>query len=193
VLLPLAVLGLLGAGFGAYAVGQGPAPYEPQPVGSGPTPTGAGDTGAGDTGAADTGAAETTPAPEPEPEPEPLPAPLPEEPLEPELEDEISPTMAALEEELEEQRAVVVAFYMPSAGLDGTVLREARAGASLARAGFISVNVAREGQVSELATEYAVIEAPAVLVFLRGPRVAKRFDRYVDRETVAQAVANSLR
>jgi hypothetical protein len=191
VLLPLAVLGLLGAGFGAYAVGQGPAPYESQPVGSGPTPTGAGDTGAGDTGAADTGAAETTPAPEPEPEP--LPAPLPEEPLEPELEDEISPTMAALEEELEEQRAVVVAFYMPSAGLDGNVLREARAGASLARAGFISVNVAREGQVSELATEYAVIEAPAVLVFVRGPRVAKRFDRYVDRETVAQAVANSLR
>jgi len=61
VLLPVAVLGLLGAGFGAFAMG-GPAAPESIPVN--PTSSGAVDTGATDTGATDTGA---TPAPAPPP------------------------------------------------------------------------------------------------------------------------------
>ncbi len=61
VLLPVAVLGLLGAGFGAFAMG-GPAAPESIPVN--PTSSGAMDTGAVDTGATDTG-----PAPVPAPPP----------------------------------------------------------------------------------------------------------------------------
>jgi hypothetical protein len=61
VLVPVAVLGLLGAGFGAFAMG-GPAAPESIPVN--PTSSGAMDTGAVDTGATDTG-----PAPAPAPPP----------------------------------------------------------------------------------------------------------------------------
>ena len=63
VLVPVAVLGLLGAGFGAFAMG-GPAAPESIPVK--PTSSGAMDTGAVDTGATDTGPA---PAPTPPPPP----------------------------------------------------------------------------------------------------------------------------
>ena len=52
VLLPVAVLGLLGAGFGAFAMG-GPDVPESLPV-THPTSSGAVDTGAADTGAVDT-------------------------------------------------------------------------------------------------------------------------------------------
>jgi hypothetical protein len=57
------------------------------------------------------------------------------------------------------------------------------------------VNVKANGQVSELAARYDVLEAPAVLVFVRGrsPKLAARFDRFADRETIAQAVDNALR
>jgi hypothetical protein len=66
VLLPVAVLGLLGAGFGAFAMG-GPAAPESIPVN--PTGSGAVDTGAVDTGAVDTGATDTGPASAPAPPP----------------------------------------------------------------------------------------------------------------------------
>ena len=58
VLVPVAVLGLLGAGFGAFAMG-GPAAPESIPVH--PTSSVAVDTGATDTGATDTGATDTAP------------------------------------------------------------------------------------------------------------------------------------
>lgn len=65
VLVPVAVLGLLGAGFGAFAMG-GPAGPESIPVPRA-TSSGAVDTGATDTGAADTGATDTAPPPAPPP------------------------------------------------------------------------------------------------------------------------------
>jgi hypothetical protein len=53
----VAVLGLLGAGFGAFAMGG---PAAPQSIPVHPTSSGAADTGATDTGAVDTGPAPTT-------------------------------------------------------------------------------------------------------------------------------------
>jgi hypothetical protein len=64
VLVPVAVLGLLGAGFGAFAMG-GPATPESIPVRA--TSSGAVDTGATDTGAVDTTPTTTAPAPPPPP------------------------------------------------------------------------------------------------------------------------------
>ena len=64
VLVPVAVLGLLGAGFGAFAMG-GPAMPESIPVQH--TSSGAVDTGATDTGAAHTTPTTTAPAPPPPP------------------------------------------------------------------------------------------------------------------------------
>jgi hypothetical protein len=58
VLVPVAVLGLLGAGFGAFAMGG---PSEPESIPVQPATTAAVDTGATDTGATDTGSAPSPP------------------------------------------------------------------------------------------------------------------------------------
>lgn len=100
---------------------------------------------------------------------------------------------AGLEWALVEDRALVVLFYTPASGLDGTTVLEARSAALDVDAGFLAVNVKDNGEVSDLAEEYEVVGAPVVLVFVRGPKLAARFDRFADRETIAQAVENALR
>ena len=182
VIIPVAVLGLLGAGFGAFAMG-GPATPDtlplPQATSSGAVDTGAVDTGAVDTAAVDTGAVETTPAPtttEPAPTPAP-PKPKPE------------PT-TPLEQEQAQHKIVVLVFHAPGADLDAAAVREARAGATATDAGFLAVDVTKDSSVADLAVEYEVVEAPTVLVLV-GDNVRQRFDSIVDRETVAQAVTNA--
>lgn len=162
VLLPVAVLGLLGAGFGAFAMGQ-PAGSEPLPL----PPTGSGAT---DTGAAETAPATTEAAPPP-PEPK----------------------KTRLEQALAQDPVVVVVFHTPGADLDATAVREARAGAATAGAGFLAVDVSREGAVAGLALEYEILAAPTVLVIARRGGVRFAFEGYVDRETVAQAATNAHR
>lgn len=102
-------------------------------------------------------------------------------------------SQAALKRELLEHAAVVVVFYTPEAGLDGATVLEARSAALGVDAGFLAVDAGKEKQVSKLAQAYEVTEAPAVLVFVPGPKVAARFDRFADRETIAQAVQNAAR
>ena len=105
------------------------------------------------------------------------------------------PPAVTLEWALYFERAAVVLFYTPESGLDGTTVLEARSAALDTGAAFLPVNVKVNGQVSTLAERYDVLEAPAILVFVRGstPRLIARFDRFADRETVAQAVENALR
>jgi hypothetical protein len=183
VLLPVAVLGLLGAGFGAFAMG-GPAAPESIPVPR-PTSSAAADTGATDTGATDTGASDaappTTTAPAPAPPPTTEAAP-PTEPAE---------EQSALARKLKESSVVVVVFHTPGADLDAAAVREARAGANQAGAGYLAVDVTKEGEVAALAAEYDVLGAPTVLVVVRGGEVKSRFDGIVDRTIVAQAATNA--
>jgi hypothetical protein len=164
VLLPVALLGLLGAGFGAYATGR-PASAEPLP----PAPP-----------------ATTTQAAKPD-----KPA-KKSKPAAKKARPSAAPERSALEQALRRDRAVVVVFYTPRSAVDSAAIREARAGALALDAGFLSVNVKRSREVEKLAAEYGVVHAPGVLVFVRGPKVASQFG-YADRGTVAQAVANALR
>lgn len=157
-LAPVAVLGLLGVGYGAFAYGQ--APEEPPPLPATTTQPAAG------------------------------PAPTPTKPVKkPAVK---KPRLSPLARALRSSRVVVVVFYAPQSSVDSKAVREARAGALNAGAGFLSVNVSKEAEVAALAQQYAVREAPAVLVFVRGPRVVSRFG-FVDRATVAQAVVNARR
>jgi hypothetical protein len=177
VLVPVAVLGLLGAGFGAFAMG-GPAAPESIPVH--PTSSSAVDTGATDTGMTETTPpASTTTEAAPAPTAQPKPKPKPKE--------------SPLEEELADDRIVVVVFHNPSSDLDAAAIREARAGADAAGAGYLAVDVTDDGAVADLAVEYEVIESPTVLVVVRSGEARSRFDGIVDRETVAQAVTNALK
>ena len=173
VLVPVAVLGLLGAGFGAFAMG-GPAAPESIPI---PRPT---SSAAVDTGATDTGATDTTATPPTTTEA--VPAPPPPKP---------KPDKPPLQQELADHRTVVVVFHTPGSDLDSAAVREARAGASATGAGFLAVDVTKEGAVADLAAEHEVLEAPTVLVVIRSGEARFRFEGIVDRETVAQAVTNA--
>jgi hypothetical protein len=90
-------------------------------------------------------------------------------------------------------RAVVVVFFTPGSALDAKTVLEGRGAAITTGAGFLAVDVTREAQVAALAIGYEVLEAPTVLVLSRGPKLRSRFDGYVDRTTVAQAISNALR
>ena len=184
VLVPVAVLGLLGAGFGAFAMG-GPAAPVSMPV-THPTSSAAVDTGAMDTGAVDTAPTTTTAPPPPAPtttETAPPPAPAKPKPEE----------STALEQELAKHRVVVVVFHTPGSDLDGEGLREARAGAVAANAGFLAVDVTKENAVASIAAKYEVLGSPTVLVVVKSGEARSRFEGYVDRQTVAQAVTNALK
>jgi hypothetical protein len=163
VIVPVAVLGLLGAAFGAFAYGKPPQ--------------------------AATSSLTTPQAPTAKPtKAKPAKKPMAARKAKPST----APERSALERALGRDRAVVVVFYTPQGGVDNVAIREARAGALAVDAGFLSVNVKRNGEVEELAKEFGVTSSPAVLVFVRGPKVASQFG-YADRETVSQAVADALR
>jgi hypothetical protein len=158
VVLPIAVLGLLGLGVGAFAFGKPPDGANPDAVAA---------------NLANRNSVTTHAA---------APAAKPVKPKAPKT---------ALERALKRNAAVVVLFYTPQASYDMLQTREARAGADAAGAGFLALDVSSDRKIAALATKYEVRDAPAILVFRRGPRVAVRLDGYTDREAVAQAAMNA--
>ncbi|MGH3032953.1 MAG: hypothetical protein ACRDON_00165, partial [Gaiellaceae bacterium] len=159
VLLPVAVLGLLGVGYGAFAYGQGPDVPESIPVAA-PTTT------------------EAAPKPKSKAKPKATPKPKPKHKPAP------NPTLSALQRELDENGVAVVVFYNPEDDRDSLAVLEARAGADAANAGFLAVNVMKETAVRSLAAAFEVLRAPAVVVVVPPRRVKARFLEYVDRATV---------
>ena len=92
---------------------------------------------------------------------------------------------------LERHGVVVVSLYAPGVEVDQMASAEAGAGAELADAGFVKVNVLSQQQIRPLAEKLGVLKDPSVLVFRRSGEVFVRIDGFVDRETVAQAAANA--
>jgi len=93
--------------------------------------------------------------------------------------------------QLERYGKVVVLFYEPGATYDAIQTREARAGALLAHAGFVSVNVSKNREVGQLASQYNVLESPTVLIFTRGHNLKARIEGFYDRTAIVQAVKNA--
>ena len=92
--------------------------------------------------------------------------------------------------------AVVVAvLYDPQARMDAISTSEAKAGAALAHAGFVPVNVLRRSEIQAIAEQLRVIHAPTVLVFRRPspgePALYVQLTGFADKETVAQAAQNA--
>ncbi len=106
---------------------------------------------------------------------------------------------AALALSLRSHSVVVVSLYTPGASVDAMATEEARHGAALAGAGFVSFNVADEKAVAPLSSLLTgaptpadrVLDGPAVLVFERPNSLFVRFNGFADRDTVAQAAANA--
>ena len=100
--------------------------------------------------------------------------------------------MLKLQTALLDNDSVVLVVYSPGAELDTRVVREARAGANGGGAGFVAVNGTVEAQIALLAEAFDLRETPATLVVNQDLLVLNRFDGFADRETVAQAVRDSL-
>jgi hypothetical protein len=96
----------------------------------------------------------------------------------------------AVEEALAANHVVVVGLYAPKAKIDATAMREANAGATLAGAAFVAVDVTGS-QVDGLNKRYGVIRDPAVLVLRPPGDLIVRIDGFADRDTVTQAAANA--
>jgi hypothetical protein len=100
---------------------------------------------------------------------------------------------APLANALGRHRTVVVSLYNPYSQVDGIAFAEARAGAQLAGAGFVPLNVLSKAQVGKLTEQLGLLPNPGLLVYVRPARLAARFSGFADKETVAQATQNAAR
>lgn len=91
---------------------------------------------------------------------------------------------------LETRPIVVAALYAPGAATDPTAVAEAQAGAQLAGAGFVKLDVLDESVANQLARVADHLSDPAVLVFRRSG-LSIRIDGFADRDVVAQAAQNA--
>jgi hypothetical protein len=100
---------------------------------------------------------------------------------------------------LSKRPVVVVALYAPKSAVDGLALGEAEAGARLAGASFMKVNIFSNAQTRPLLTLLGggsaqadrLLDGPAVLIFQRPKNLFVRLGGYADKDSVAQAAINA--
>ena len=98
---------------------------------------------------------------------------------------------APVAEALGRSDTVVVSLYDPYSQVDGIAFAEARAGAALAGAGFVPLNVLSQAQVGKLTAQLGLLPDPGLLVYVRPARLAVKISGFADKETVAQAAQNA--
>ena len=96
-----------------------------------------------------------------------------------------------LADALRKHELVVVALVDPQAAVDEISRAEASAGATVAHAGFVALDVLQQRDAGPLMRQLGVLPDPAVLVYRRPGKLVARFDGFADRDTVAQAVVNA--
>lgn len=97
----------------------------------------------------------------------------------------------ALAAALSRHQVVVVSLFAPNVELDDMAMREARAGAAAAGAGFVALDVLNESQARPLTKQLGVLEDPAVLVYRRPNVLVVQFSGFADKQTVFQAARNA--
>jgi hypothetical protein len=100
---------------------------------------------------------------------------------------------APLAKAFAQHHVVVVSLYNPYSQVDGIAFAEARAGAQLAGAGFVPLNVLSEAQVGKLTEQLGLLPDPGLLIYVRPATLAARISGFADKETVAQAAQNAAR
>jgi hypothetical protein len=98
---------------------------------------------------------------------------------------------AKLRAALERHPLVVVATFDPQVEVDGLTVTEARAGAAAGRAGFVPVSLLDDnvaGRLTALLPAGQLLPSPGILVYKRPSKIVFRYDGYLDRAAIAQAV-----
>lgn len=90
---------------------------------------------------------------------------------------------------------VVLSLFDDAGKVDPIAHAEAEAGAKLAGAGFVDLDVTSDQKAAEalMLKLGTVLRGPMVLVFVRPGDLAIALDGFRDRDTVAQAASNALR
>jgi hypothetical protein len=86
---------------------------------------------------------------------------------------------------------VVVSLFNPYSEVDGIAFAEARAGAKLAGAGFVPLNVLSQSQAGKLTETLGLLPDPGVLVYARPGTLVGKLTGFADKETVAQVSQNA--
>jgi hypothetical protein len=92
---------------------------------------------------------------------------------------------------LRKHPVVVVSLAQPGANLDQLAAGEAQAGAIEMGAGYLRLDVFRQRTGTAILRKLGVVTTPAVLVVKRKGGVYAEFKGFVDRDVVAQAVADA--
>ena len=92
---------------------------------------------------------------------------------------------------LQKHSVVVVAVYLPSSQVDSAAALEAQAGAKAMGAGYVGINVLHQLSGTAVLRKLGVVTTPVVLVVHRPYRIDSEFKDFVDRDVVAQAVAEA--
>jgi hypothetical protein len=92
---------------------------------------------------------------------------------------------------LRKHSVVVVSLTTPR-GEDALVVRaEAQAGAAEMHAGFVAIDVFHQRPGTAMLRKLGVVDTPVTLVIKRPANILSQFPGLVDRDVVAQAVANA--
>ncbi|MFL5960937.1 MAG: hypothetical protein ACJ75G_11815 [Gaiellaceae bacterium] len=92
---------------------------------------------------------------------------------------------------LQKHSVVVVSLSSPEADLDQLAGAEAKAGAADMGVGFVSLDVHHQRPGMAILHRLGIVSTPAVLVVKRPGGVYADFKGFVDRDVVAQAVADA--
>ena len=93
--------------------------------------------------------------------------------------------------QLQKHRVVVVSVTAPRGENDQFTRTEAKAGADEMNAGYVNIDVFHQRPGTAILRKLGVLDTPEVLVVRRSGAITSEFKGFVDRDVVAQAVADS--
>lgn len=92
---------------------------------------------------------------------------------------------------LRKHSVVVVSLTTPRGEDDVVVRSEAQAGAAEMHAGFVAIDVFHQRPGTQMLRKLGVVDTPVTLVIKRPANILSQFPGLVDRDVIAQAVANA--
>jgi hypothetical protein len=92
---------------------------------------------------------------------------------------------------LRKHAVVVVSVTTPRGSDDQFTRSEAQAGAAEMHAGYVSIDVFHQRPGTAILRKLGVVDTPEVLVVRRSGAITSQFRGFVDRDVVAQAVADA--
>jgi len=92
---------------------------------------------------------------------------------------------------LQKHSVVVVSLTTPRGQDDLVVRAEAQAGAAEMHAGFVAIDVFHQRPGTQMLRKLGVVDTPVTLVIKRPANIVSQFPGLVDRDVIAQAVADA--